>query len=213
MTVLGGLFSGVGALELAVAAEFSAEHAWFAEHEPATEKAPRPRNAAARVLAHRFPGVPNLGDVADVDWATVSPVDIAKLLPTVTVTDARGGRNATAGRRDPDSAHHSGTALSDAVWLAEEWGKYGAAIARHELTSGRPAPPPTGPYGRGGEQRLCHRFVEWMMCWPDGWVTDVPGVSRNDAIKACGNGVVIPQARAAVRYLRSLAPADVLARA
>ena len=25
---------------------------------------------------------------------------------------------------------------------------------------------------------------------PDGWVTDVPGITRNEALKALGNGVV-----------------------
>jgi DNA (cytosine-5)-methyltransferase 1 len=50
------------------------------------------------------------------------------------------------------------------------------------------------------------KLTEWMMCWPDGWVTDVPGVNRTEAIRVCGNGVVIPQAQAAVRYLLALAP-------
>jgi DNA (cytosine-5)-methyltransferase 1 len=40
-----------------------------------------------------------------------------------------------------------------------------------------------------------------MMGWPEGWVTDVPGVSDEDAIKICGNGVVPQQAAAAVRFM------------
>jgi DNA (cytosine-5)-methyltransferase 1 len=40
-----------------------------------------------------------------------------------------------------------------------------------------------------------------MMGWPDGWVTDVPGVSRNDALKICGNGVVTAQAAEALRRM------------
>ena len=36
---------------------------------------------------------------------------------------------------------------------------------------------------------------------PDGWVTDVPGVGRNDQLEALGNGVVPQQAAAAVRSL------------
>ena len=31
---------------------------------------------ACKILAHRYPGVPNLGDITQVDWATVPPVDI-----------------------------------------------------------------------------------------------------------------------------------------
>lgn len=46
---LGSLFSGAGLLDLA---------------------GPR------KVLAHRFPGVPNLGDITAVDWSKVEPVDI-----------------------------------------------------------------------------------------------------------------------------------------
>lgn len=35
----------------------------------------------------------------------------------------------------------------------------------------------------------------------DGWVTDVPGISRNDQLKALGNGVVPQQAAEAMRRL------------
>lgn len=34
---------------------------------------------------------------------------------------------------------------------------------------------------------------------PDGWITDVPGVTPKQAIKMCGNGVVPQQAAEAVR--------------
>lgn len=36
---------------------------------------------------------------------------------------------------------------------------------------------------------------------PDGWVTDIPGLTRNDQLKALGNGVVPQQAAAALRIL------------
>jgi hypothetical protein len=39
-----------------------------------------------------------------------------------------------------------------------------------------------------------------MMGLPDGWVTDPAiGISRNEQLKACGNGVVPQQASAALR--------------
>lgn len=63
---IGSLFSGVAGLDMALHALFDAEPAWFAEIDPAPSK----------VLAHRFPDVPNLGDVAAVDWSAVPPVDI-----------------------------------------------------------------------------------------------------------------------------------------
>jgi DNA (cytosine-5)-methyltransferase 1 len=43
--------------------------------------------------------------------------------------------------------------------------------------------------------------VEFLMGLPAGWVTDVPGLSRSDQLKALGNGVVPQQAAAAVRFL------------
>lgn len=35
----------------------------------------------------------------------------------------------------------------------------------------------------------------------EGWVTAIPGLSRNDQLKALGNGVVPQQAAAAVAHL------------
>jgi hypothetical protein len=49
--------------------------------------------------------------------------------------------------------------------------------------------------------RLSPAFVEWLMGLPAGWVTDVPGLSRNDQLKALGNGVVPQQAAYALRIL------------
>jgi DNA (cytosine-5)-methyltransferase 1 len=40
-----------------------------------------------------------------------------------------------------------------------------------------------------------------MMGLPEGWVTDVPGLSRNAQLKALGNGVVPQQAAMALRML------------
>lgn len=44
---------------------------------------------------------------------------------------------------------------------------------------------------------------------PDGWVTGVPGLSRNDQLKALGNGCVPQQVALALRLLL----ADALGRA
>jgi DNA (cytosine-5)-methyltransferase 1 len=90
---------------------------------------------------------------------------------------------------------HSGSGDPGAM----AWGAYGPAIRRWEAATGRHAPPPTEP-GRTG-QRLSPRFVEWMMGLPEGWVTDVPGLSRNAQLKALGNGVVPQQAAMALRLL------------
>src|SRR5262245_49451014 len=51
---------------MAVAEVFGAEPAWFSEVDP----------APSRVLAERYPGVPNHGDVTRVDWSAVEPVSV-----------------------------------------------------------------------------------------------------------------------------------------
>jgi DNA (cytosine-5)-methyltransferase 1 len=340
---VGSLFSGAAGLDMAVESVLDARTAWHAEIDP----------AACRVLAHRYPDVPNLGDVTSIDWAAVPPVDVVTagypcqpfsdagqrkgeddaryLWPEVArcirevgprlvilenvrghlvrgfsrvvgelselgydaqwttvrasdvgaphrrerlfcvawpATDASGGqlsRAAAAGNgllvlaerrhrvapdtlsggrdgwprsssfrspeRDegrpeparlvgrPDAPERGAVAAdadSDALRiepvaeprrsseakprLAIQWGQYAPAVARWEHVIGRPAPAPTELAPRGG-QRLSPRFVEWMMGWPDGWVTEVPGVSRNDALKICGNGVVPAQAAEALRRM------------
>lgn len=65
---IGSLFSGAraGGLDLAVEAVFGGRTVWHCEQDA----------AASKVLAYRWPGVPNLGDITAVDWAQVEPVDI-----------------------------------------------------------------------------------------------------------------------------------------
>jgi DNA (cytosine-5)-methyltransferase 1 len=45
-----------------------------------------------------------------------------------------------------------------------------------------------------------------MMGLPDGYVTGVPGLTRNEQLKALGNGVVPAQAAAALRMLLPVLP-------
>jgi len=82
-----------------------------------------------------------------------------------------------------------------------DFGPYADAIARWEPIVGRPAPDPTDD-----KRRLNPRFVEWMMGLPDGWVTDA-GVTRSQALKILGNGVVPQQAALALRLLSEQAVA------
>lgn len=92
------------------------------------------------------------------------------------------------------------------------WGPYEPAIRRWEQVLGRHAPAPTEAGAKGG-QRLSRRFVEFMMGLPEGWVTAVPGLSRNDQLKALGNGVVPQQAAAALTTLLAWRAAAVEAEA
>lgn len=85
---------------------------------------------------------------------------------------------------------------------AQNWGQYEPAIRRWEGVMGRPAPSPTEPTGKDGSHRLSAKFTEWMMGVPEGHITsDEIGLSRADALKACGNGVVPQQALLALQYL------------
>ena len=63
---LGSLFSGAGGLDCAVEQVFGAETVWHCEIDP----------AASKVLAHRWPGVPNYSDITATNWNIVEPVDI-----------------------------------------------------------------------------------------------------------------------------------------
>lgn len=122
-------------------------------------------------------------------------IEVQRLLPTPDVS---------SGQRSFDSHARDGyqTSVADVPNLIAEgrWGDYAAAIARWETILGRPAPDPTEP-GPKGNPRLSPAFTEWMMGLPQGWITEVPGITRNEALKACGNGVVPAQAEAALRWL------------
>jgi DNA (cytosine-5)-methyltransferase 1 len=109
---------------------------------------------------------------------------------------------ASIGGRKGRSEHAGVEGRSDAIerGASTNWGDYEPAIRRWEAVMGRRAPAPTEPTGRNGGHRLSPRFTEWMMGLPDGWVTDPAiGISRNEQLKACGNGVVPQQAMAALR--------------
>jgi DNA (cytosine-5)-methyltransferase 1 len=106
--------------------------------------------------------------------------------------------------RDPAAIGNPRGRFEDQIALldAESWGPYAAAIARWEQVMGRLAPSPVRMDGKGGKARLNPELTEWMMGWPFGWVTaSVIGLSRAEQLKACGNGVVLQQAIAALRML------------
>ena len=135
------------------------------------------------------------GHAVSIEDVTIS---LPKLLPTPRASDGpHGGPNSRGSKGD----------LALPAAACQDFGEYGEAVARHEQTFGRAAPSPTEP-GKRGAPRLAARFVEWMMCLPDGWVTD-PAIwegmtdtaARNAQLHALGNGVVPPQAYAALSFL------------
>jgi DNA (cytosine-5)-methyltransferase 1 len=338
---LGSLCSGYGGLELGIAQVLDVETAWVSDID----------KGACKILAHRYPDMPNLGDITAVDWTTVEPVDvlcggtpcqdlshagkragmtegtrsnlwvamreaIATLRPGLVVWENVGGaysaradseverepgllgvgpdrpplralgrvlgdlaslgydaswhglraadvgaphgrsrvfvvasdaersrlegwRNHNAlgalarGPRSDEAAQRCTTVAGDTAaahadrarpgvvrWLQPvgrdadgcrdphgygppaqppTWGEYAEAICRWEALT-RPAPPPT-ELGPKGNPRLAAAFSEWMMGLAAGWVTDVPGITRNEALRALGNGVVPQQAAEALRTM------------
>jgi DNA (cytosine-5)-methyltransferase 1 len=116
----------------------------------------------------------------------------ARLLSTPVAADGGGARASSAGWGLRDQSRT----------IAHAWGPYAAAVARWEALT-RPAPHPTQP-GRSGP-RLSPAFVEWMQGLSAGWVTEVPGLSRNHMLTMLGNGVV-PQCAAAAYTLLGITP-------
>ena len=74
---LGSVCSGYGGLEMGISRVIpGARPVWQADYEPPTEKIPRPKNGPSIILAHRYPGVPNLGDITAVHWPSTVPARI-----------------------------------------------------------------------------------------------------------------------------------------
>jgi site-specific DNA-cytosine methylase len=95
--------------------------------------------------------------------------------------------------------------LASQIWETSRtisWGKFEPAIRRWEAMIDRPAPAPTLPDGRDGAHRLSPWLCEWMMGLPEGWICDPEiGLTRNQMLKAAGNGVVPQQAYLALEIL------------
>lgn len=137
---------------------------------------------------------------------SINKLAAEQLIPTPSVADALGGHEARGGDR-------AGELLLNGMakhGRLDRFGPYALAIARWEQVLGHPAPNPTEPTGRGGAHRLSPRFTEWLMGWPDGWVTKTTGITRNEALKACGNGVVPQQATEGIRWCLQWVPTSIL---
>ena len=117
------------------------------------------------------------------------------LIPTPSAADSAGGHERRGGVRGEELLL-KGMAKEGHL---DRWGEYGPAIRRWESVT-RPAPEPTKPSTKGNP-KLSDEFDEWLMGYPSGWITEVPGVTWNETLKACGNGVMPQQGAAAVRWL------------
>lgn len=128
---------------------------------------------------------------------------VLSLLPTPQAKNAHGGADYARMNRGGSGGHDLVTAIAYDHVTDTAWGKYGPAIRRWEALT-RLVPSPTEPNTKGNP-RLNPAFSEWMLGWPAGWVTEVPGISRNDRLRIIGNGVCPQQAAAALTWLLSVA--------
>lgn len=119
------------------------------------------------------------------------------LLPTPEAADGSGGRKSAEFGGHRESGAKRSVTLATAV--DHRWGDYSQAITRWEHVIGRPAPEPTET-GAKGNPRLSPKFCEWLMGLPAGHVTSEDiGLTRNEMLRALGNGVVPTQAAAATK--------------
>ena len=125
------------------------------------------------------------------------------LLPTPTQTDyKRDGSAPSSMRRKSPAVTVTKAHFPRESESGSPYGRYAQAVERWGEEF-RPAPAPTF-INEKGQERLDVKFAEWIMGLPDGWVTDVPGLSRAQQIKAIGNGVVPQQAAAALLLLKGI---------
>ena len=95
--------------------------------------------------------------------------------------------------------------------LSLRFGEYADRILSWAIITRRPPPPliadhvTAGVHPRFPEHRAATSpaFIEWLMGLPEGWVTEVPGVSTREQLKILGNGVVPAQASTAIHQLIS----------
>lgn len=74
---LGSMFSGYGGLDLAISEVLDAETVFVADickvNKDGSVGHHEPHRAPCSILAHRFPGAMNLGDVSLIDWSFIEP--------------------------------------------------------------------------------------------------------------------------------------------
>lgn len=102
-------------------------------------------------------------------------------------------------RTEPERVQRRPDATQRSAPHGINWGVYAPAIRRWETVRGT-APAPTELTAKG-KHRLNAAFAEWMMGLEPGHVTEVPGLTRNEQLKAIGNGVVPQQAVAALKNM------------
>lgn len=136
----GSLFSGYHGLGMGVSSVLDVEPVWFSEF----DKGP------SKILAHRFPGIPNHGDITKIDWSQVEPIDVLTGgSPCQDLSHAGKRAGMTEGTRSN-------------LWVAMREAIEEALLAT-EPTSSNPTPPahvlnPDGTKGKIGAYRCSYDY-------------------------------------------------------
>lgn len=123
-------------------------------------------------------------------WVTPSNAQLVEVRP-----DTRLRCLPTPNRSHMDGRKSPSYSKRPSFYDLKQWSEdevrasYGVAIERWERTLGREAPPLAKPKGT-----LNVEFIEWMMGFPKGWVTDAADVSRTAQLAALGNACTPQQA-------------------
>lgn len=149
------------------------------------------------VVNHMLP-TPRTSDTNGAGAHGTGGIDLRTAIATMPTPRATDGTHG-----GPNQRGSSGDLMLPSA--VQDWREYEPAIRRQEAAFGRPAPAPTEP-NRNGKPRLSAAFSEWLMGCPAGWITNPPGITRNEALKAAGNGVVPQQCAAATRqFIKDIA--------
>lgn len=125
---------------------------------------------------------------------TLTDAVVPQLLPTPTASDGNGPGHHGTGSPDLRTTVATDTGV--------DWDKYQPAIQRWTAITQQPAPDPLTP-----ERRLSAVFVEWMMGYPPGRITNHQLTNRQ-ALRLLGNAVVPQQLANALNQLGGLAHHD-----
>lgn len=149
-----------------------------------------------------------LGDLSELgfnaEWRTVSAARHAggvhgrsRVFLLAYTRGIRGGKGDFPAGDRAQGNHRSGVSHKPAKGHLRgiNWGRHRTYVERWERIHGR-APSPFELVGV--KPRPAPAFGEWIMGAPAGWITDVPDISHQEKWKAIGNGVMPPQARAAL---------------
>lgn len=168
-------------------------------HAPHSHRRPhvaRPDPVAAHTtsLGQRHSGAPSRRWIpsAALTGSTPTGVDGSVAADPIDYGRDQGAPSPAGIERRSRSAVHRDPPTSARFVEGVDWSVYEPAVRRWEHLLGRVTPHPTQP-GRHGRPVLAPPFVEHLMGFPAGWITDLP-LPRTAQLRALGNGVVPQQA-------------------